>query len=227
MANSIWQATAQTETGNIIAGAQVTVVNEDTGVNATIYSSIGGAALTNPFFANAEGFIQFYAGAGTYRVTAEDTGTGQSITWRYIRFGDSASRDSGILTGQLPTAEDLSMVGATENFTSNNLNPNVFGGLNATDTLATGFAENTTTVSLLLPISSLTAPSSITVVGSFSLIDSEYNTLNANVTSFNLSVRSSNKVVLIGGVSGLSGLTKSEIVQLISNTSASKITVNF
>jgi hypothetical protein len=107
MANSIWQATAQTETGNIIAGAQVTVVNEDTGVNATIYSSIGGAALTNPFFANSEGFIQFYAGAGTNRVTAEDTGTGQSITWRYIRFGDSASKDTGTASDNVPLNSDL------------------------------------------------------------------------------------------------------------------------
>jgi hypothetical protein len=79
----------------------MTVVDENTGLPATIFSSIGGAALTNPFFADSEGFAQFYAASGTYRVTANDTGTGQSITWRYIRFGDAASRDVGTASGNV------------------------------------------------------------------------------------------------------------------------------
>ena len=101
MANSIWQATVQNATGDIIPGAEMTVVDENTGLPATIFSSIGGAALTNPFFADSEGFAQFYAASGTYRVTASDTGTGQSITWRYIRFGDAASRDVGTASGNV------------------------------------------------------------------------------------------------------------------------------
>ncbi len=101
MANSIWQATVQNATGDIIPGAEMTVVDENTGLPATIFSSIGGAALANPFFADSEGFAQFYAASGTYRVTANDTGTGQSITWRYIRFGDAASRDVGAASGNL------------------------------------------------------------------------------------------------------------------------------
>jgi hypothetical protein len=101
MANSIWQATVQNATGDIIPGAEMTVVDENTGLPATIFSSIGGAVLANPFFADSEGFAQFYAASGTYRVTANDTGTGQSITWRYIRFGDAASRDVGTTSGNV------------------------------------------------------------------------------------------------------------------------------
>jgi hypothetical protein len=101
MANSIWQATIQNEAGDIIPGAEITVTDEDTGLPATIFSSIGGAAKSNPFFADSNGFAQFYAGSGTYRVNAEDTGTGQSITWRYIRFGDAASRDVGTASGNV------------------------------------------------------------------------------------------------------------------------------
>jgi len=101
MANSIWQATIQNEAGDIIPGAEITVTDEDTGLPATIFSSIGGAAKSNPFFADSNGFAQFYAGSGTYRVNAEDTGTGQSQLWRYIRFGDAASRDVGTSAGQL------------------------------------------------------------------------------------------------------------------------------
>ena len=101
MANSIWQATIQNEAGDIIPGAEITVTDEDTGLPATIFSTIGGAAKTNPFFADSNGFAQFYAGSGTYRVNAEDTGTGQSQLWRYIRFGDAASRDVGLSVGNL------------------------------------------------------------------------------------------------------------------------------
>jgi hypothetical protein len=265
MANSIWQATAQTETGNIIAGAQVTVVDEDTGVNATIYSSIGGAALTNPFFANAEGFIQFYAGAGTYRVTAEDTGTGQSITWRYIRFGDAASKDTGtaagnvplnsdlgnastkttgtastnvplnsdlgdaslktvgILTGQLPTADNINMVGATENFTSNNLNPNVFGGVGASHKIANGVPFSASVADFDLNVMSTTALSSISLVSTFTIRKTFGSaTVASGVTPTFL--RTGNRIVIIR-FSGLSGLGENDSLELLTQTSTSKITV--
>jgi hypothetical protein len=93
MANSIWQATAQTETGDIIPGAKVTVSDDGTGLNSTIYSTIGGAALANPFTAQPDGFIQFYAPAGVYRIKAENLATGQNTTWNYVRLGSGASLD--------------------------------------------------------------------------------------------------------------------------------------
>jgi len=128
MANSIWQATIQNEAGDIIPGAEITVTDEDTGLPATIFSSIGGAAKSNPFFADSKGFAQFYAGSGTYRVNAEDTGTGQSQLWRYIRFGNSASRDVGTSSGSIPDADDLGVVGNI-NWNGGNMQPDVILGL--------------------------------------------------------------------------------------------------
>jgi hypothetical protein len=224
MANSIWQATAQTATGAIIPGAEVTVVDEATGLDATIYSTLGGTDLANPFFANSEGFIQFYAAAGTYRVTAEDTGTAQSVTWRYIRFGDSASRDTGILTGQLPSANDMDMVGATQNFTSNNLNPNVFGGDGVDDIISLGVASSSTTVFFLLPVSFISPPSSITVTGTFNITDINSNVIATGVSP-NLSGIKSSKVAYVFFF-GLSGMTTENSYFLRLNAATSKIQVN-
>ena len=76
MTNSVWQATIQNAAGDIVPGAEITVIDEGTGLNAVIYSSKAGAALTNPFNADAGGFAQFYSGPGEYRITAHDLGTG-------------------------------------------------------------------------------------------------------------------------------------------------------
>jgi len=122
MTNSIWQATIQNDAGDIVPGAEITVVDEGTGLNATIYSSRGGAALANPFFADANGFAQFYAAAGTYRVTAENTGTGETQTWRYIDLGDAASRDVGTSAGQLMEVGAGGLLGNTIRWTTNDLN---------------------------------------------------------------------------------------------------------
>ena len=89
MANSAWQATIQNEAGDIVPAAEITVLHEATGLPVTIFSSVGGAGKTNPFPADAKGFAQFYAAAGTYRIIAEDTGTGQTSTHRYVRLGDA------------------------------------------------------------------------------------------------------------------------------------------
>jgi hypothetical protein len=225
MANSIWQATAQTATGAIIPGAEVTVVDEVTGLNATIYSTLGGTALANPFFANSEGFIQFYAAAGTYRVTAEDTGTAQSITWRYIRFGDAASRDTGILTGQLPTADEINMVGATKNFTSNNLNPNVFGGA-GDDFVAIGESVNATTAVFFLPINLINPPTSITVVGTFNVVTASGSAIYGGSVSVSLDSESGNKLASINIASATGMGAGGDAVYLKQASVGSTITVN-
>jgi hypothetical protein len=226
MANSIWQATAQNATGDIIPGAEVTVVNEATGLSATIYSDIGGTALANPFFADSDGFIQFYAAAGAYRVTAEDGGTGLSQTWRYIRLGEASSRDTGTATGQLPTADQLSMVGATENFTTANLNPNVFGADTINDRTAMGGAITSSIATFFLPTDLLDTANSITVVGTF-----DVTTLFGTVISGgagvipSMSSTSTNKLTNVN-VAGLSGLADNTPLLLKATSTASKITVN-
>ena len=151
MTNSVWQAPIQNATGDIVIGAEITVIDEGTGLNATIFSTRGGAALTNPFFSDANGFAQFYAGPGEYRIEALDNGTGLTQTLRYVRLGDSGSVDTGTATGEtplnsqlgsastknagtatgeIPTADDLLVVGET-NFSTSNYQPTEIAGLNS------------------------------------------------------------------------------------------------
>lgn len=85
MAYPIWQATITDDNGNVLPGAEITVVNETTGLNAPLYSTRNGTSKTNPFFATVDGFAQFYAAPGLYRITATDGGTGTTQTFRYVR----------------------------------------------------------------------------------------------------------------------------------------------
>ena len=87
-----WQATIVTEAGDIQPGAQVDVVLESTGLVPAggIWSNrAGSSALANPFFADANGFAQFYAAPGEYRITA--TGVGGTRVWRYVVLDGTAS----------------------------------------------------------------------------------------------------------------------------------------
>lgn len=223
MANSIWQATVQNATGDIIPGAEMTVVDENTGLTATIFSSIGGAALTNPFFADSEGFAQFYAAPGTYRVTANDTGTGQTITWRYIRLGDAASRDVGIASGQVPDADAMSMVNATTNYTNLNLNNTEFSG--NLDSKISGKAISATQALIEIKNTNTAEPVSITVTGSFSVLNADL-TLNTAliVPTFTFASGIGSVVVL---AEGLTGLSAGDTVWLTCNNTGSRIVVNF
>ena len=85
MSLPIYQRVAVTNMGDVIPGAEVTVVNESTGLTQTVYSNRAGTtALTQPFFADSNGLIQFYIPAGvTVRVTA--TGGSGSYTDRYVQ----------------------------------------------------------------------------------------------------------------------------------------------
>jgi len=92
MTLSVFQATITDQSGDVQAGAEVEVVNEATGLPATLYSTRGGAATTNPMFADADGFAQFYTDPGEYRITA--TSGVFSKTWRYVRIGDAGGKDA-------------------------------------------------------------------------------------------------------------------------------------
>jgi hypothetical protein len=92
MTLSVFQATITDQYGDVQAGAEVEVVNEATGLPATLYSTRGGAATTNPMFADADGFAQFYTDPGEYRITA--TSGVFSKTWRYVRIGDAGGKDA-------------------------------------------------------------------------------------------------------------------------------------
>ena len=84
MSLPIYQRVAVTDAGDVIPGAEYTVINENTGVAAPIYSDRTGVTLlTAPYFANSVGVIQFYIAQGTtYRVAASG-GVG-TYTDRYV-----------------------------------------------------------------------------------------------------------------------------------------------
>lgn len=105
MTLSVYQASIVNDAGDILPGAEVEVILESTGLPATIYSTRGGAALSNPMFADANGFAQFYADAGEYRISA--TSGVFSQVWRYVRLGDGGSNDTGTNFDQIPLNSDI------------------------------------------------------------------------------------------------------------------------
>ena len=85
MALPIWQRTITTASGDLVPNAEITVVNELTGLGADIFSNREGTAPLGSggvFFTGSDGFARFYAAPGEYRVTA--SGVSGSQTWRWI-----------------------------------------------------------------------------------------------------------------------------------------------
>lgn len=62
-----WQATVQDEQGNAVVNPSVTVYLEDGVTLAAIYNE-DGSPKDNPFIGTLEGFVQFWAQAGGYRI---------------------------------------------------------------------------------------------------------------------------------------------------------------
>jgi hypothetical protein len=84
MSLPIYQRVAVTDAGDVIPGAEYTVINENTGVAAPIYSDrTGSTLLTAPYFANSVGVIQFYIAQGTTFRVAASGGVG-TYTDRYV-----------------------------------------------------------------------------------------------------------------------------------------------
>ena len=84
MSIAIYQRVAVTDAGDVIPGAEYTVINENTGVAAPIYSDRTGATLkTAPYFADSVGVIQFYIAQGTTFRVAASGGVG-TYTDRYV-----------------------------------------------------------------------------------------------------------------------------------------------
>ena len=84
MSLPIYQRVAVTDAGDVIPGAEYTVINENTGVAAPIYSDRAGATLLSaPYFADSVGTIQFYIAQGTTFRVAASGGVG-TYTDRYV-----------------------------------------------------------------------------------------------------------------------------------------------
>lgn len=113
MALPIWQGVVTDESGDVISGAEITVVNEATGTDADIYSDrAGSSSKSNPFFTGSDGFIQFYAAPGSYRITADSAGG--TRTWRYEALIDPTTDTS--FTGETSLPGGLTDVAGTPDF---------------------------------------------------------------------------------------------------------------
>ena len=108
--------------------------------------------------------------------------------------------------------------------TDGNTNLNEFGGLVNGDYIAQGFALTSTYGCILLPISSNTAPTSVTITGGFDAVRFSSNILEASVV-LTLSAISSNKLAVL--LFPATGLVEGTSFNLMQQTVSSKITVNF
>ena len=139
--------------------------------------------------------------------------------------GDDPRTGISKVNANMVLLEATGVNGADQVFTEANLNTNVFGGLQSLDTLGIGFAQTATDAVFTLPISSLTAPVSVSLVSTLGILSTSFSSLEAGITSVTLSSRSSNKVALL--LITATGLTAGDTIQLTGETATSKITVNF
>lgn len=160
--------------------------------------------------------------------TGDDPRTAaQKLNSNFSTPAHAASREVGTLAGNIPDADDLDMVGADKNYTSNNLNPNMFGGAGF---VAAGWAHTSTEARIKLrTLSNSDALTRTLGGGEFDVLQgSALVTGGDNTTSLVLGSTSLNT----GGctiiqVTGLSGMTPNDSVQLFGNSASSTITVNF
>lgn len=74
-----WQATVQNEYGNVVVNPKVTVYLPDGVTLAQIYNE-DGSPRANPFIGTLEGFVQFWAEAGSYKIIGV-YGEDQTAEW--------------------------------------------------------------------------------------------------------------------------------------------------
>ena len=204
MANkAIYEKFAVTDAGDVIPGAEYTVINENTGTALTIYSSRTGAAKSPPYFADASGLIQFYVDPiTTFRVAV--TGPTGTFTSRY---------NQGLLVDEL--------------YTEANLNVNEFGGVGSNQVIAIGTAVNSTSLRFYLPCSFFNKPTSVTIDNVFTVREPNGAVVESGLISgnFSLSTANTNKLCcLVATVSG--GLVVGGTYELLTGNSTSKITVS-
>lgn len=113
-----------------------------------------------------------------------------------------------------------------EVFDSGNLNANEFGVNAANDVVAVGWARDSTRARFILPINSFAPPTSITVANTFYIFDTNTSSVNASGLTPVINAQSSGKACILE-ISGLTGLTKGAVLLLQTDSSSSKVTVNF
>jgi len=197
MTSPVWQATVTDDTGDVLPGAQIDVVIESTGTDATLFSNRAGTtSLSNPFFADSEGFAQFYTDAGAYRITATASGGGTTRTWRYVSLFDFDA-NVGTAAGEVPLNSTLvpkaggtftgdityyggGGVSTNTSYGSLALTSNTTGGSNAANgyyALFSNTTGNRNTAHGYAPLNSNTTGNNNTATG--------YNALYSNTTGSN------------------------------------------
>lgn len=108
-----WQATVQDEQGVVVVNPSVTVYLPDGVTLALIYNE-DGSPKANPFIGTLEGFVQFWAQAGGYRVEGID-GAEQTYTWEIVLGGECLGNNRVYSigpTGDFHTINDFLSFGA-------------------------------------------------------------------------------------------------------------------
>lgn len=167
------------------------------------------------------GFLSFSASAANTPFTGTSTG---------FVCGYAADKKLMVLGGI--TDEDLyyqvnnaGWQGFHKVLSTNNTNLYEFSSNAAGDVIAVGEAISATEVRFYLPISSTTTPTSLTVSGTFDVVKGD-TTVTAGTSSLVLDTRSSSKVAVVK-ITGLSGYTAGDTVQLRTVSSTDKVTINF
>ncbi|WIG51004.1 MAG: hypothetical protein OJF48_001921 [Afipia sp.] len=99
MVMAIWQATIVDGAGNVLPGAHIEVRTEAAGgaLAPLKPNRDGSGTLGNPFDADAEGFAQFFASAGFYKIRVYTGASGAPTferIWRYVPLGLAAGSDN-------------------------------------------------------------------------------------------------------------------------------------
>jgi hypothetical protein len=117
-----------------------------------------------------------------------------------------------------------------ELYDTGKLNTLEFGGgtnWQSGNIIATGFFRSTTEARFYLPINLPNTPSSISIAGTFAVLNENFGTVASGLdaSSITLITARSNRMASIS-IAGLSGLTSGSFYYLRADTSSSKITVN-
>lgn len=100
MSRAVWQATIADAFGNAVPTATVTVRDAETGDLVPLYSVLVGAGgLSNPFFADGEGFARFYVETGSYDITVVAAGDTRELVDVAIGAAGGGGGGGGDMTG--------------------------------------------------------------------------------------------------------------------------------
>jgi hypothetical protein len=223
----VFQATIVNGSGDIIPTPQITVLEEPLGTPATLFSDRDGLVplgINGVFSGDIEGFAQFFAAAGNYRVTAFDSGSGFTKTWDFVVLTGTAGT-ADVQTN--PTDETAGRALLTDSVIGNDglINRGSYGGKTAVIIGDTAFARTVTDLRTVLNHS--VAGDNFDIVkgaGSYSIIDMN-NVFIDTVLPANIGIISAGPKSVFIECSGVSALTLDKPYQIICDGATSTIDV--